>query len=207
MIITISNEYGAGAVAIAQRVARKLGYELVDSQLPVVVAKRLAVSPEDVEAAEDSRRSIGERLIEGLEIATPEVAQSKIGDTFDDQMFREIQAAVREAALHGNVMIVGRAANLILGRRDDILRVFMHAPRAWRIEHVVENLGVDEAAAAAEVDRVDAARRSYVRDWYDATWGDPQHYDLSLDTARFGPDGSVAVIVAAARASDGGGEV
>ena len=48
MIVTISNEYGAGALAVAKRAAETLGYEFVDQQLPVVVAKRLRISPEEV---------------------------------------------------------------------------------------------------------------------------------------------------------------
>ena len=57
MIVTISNEYGSGAVAIARDAAAALGYEFVDEQLPVVVAKRLQSSPEEVEAAEDTQPS------------------------------------------------------------------------------------------------------------------------------------------------------
>ena len=59
MIVTISNEYGAGAVGIAKRVADELGYELVDQQLPVVVAKRLHIPLEDVEADEDTGADAG----------------------------------------------------------------------------------------------------------------------------------------------------
>ena len=76
MIITISNEYGSGALAVAKRVADALGYEYVDQQLPVVVAKRLHVTPEAVEAKEDTGRSLGERLLSELERATPELAEA-----------------------------------------------------------------------------------------------------------------------------------
>jgi len=58
VVITISNRYGCGALAIAQRVAERLGYEFVDEQLPVVVAKRLRTSPEAVEEAEDLGRTM-----------------------------------------------------------------------------------------------------------------------------------------------------
>jgi cytidylate kinase len=199
MIVTISNEYGAGAVAIAADAARALGYELVDEQLPVVVAKRLGTSPEEVEAAEDARRSVGERIMSGLELATPEMGVPAVGETFDERCVREVQSAVREYAAHGNAVIVGRGANQILGRRPDVLRVFMHAPRAWRIAHVATAGGVEEKTAKGEVDRIDAARRSYLADWYDVRWGAPENYDISIDTSTFGHKGAVATIVAAVR--------
>ncbi|MDP9111765.1 MAG: cytidylate kinase-like family protein, partial [Candidatus Eremiobacteraeota bacterium] len=73
MILTISNEYGCGAYAISQLVANELGYEFVDEQLPVVVAKRLRTSPEAVESAEDTSQTVGQRILRVLELGTPEV--------------------------------------------------------------------------------------------------------------------------------------
>ncbi len=200
MIVTISNEYGAGAIAIARDVAVALGYEFVDEQLPVVVAKRLETSPEEVEATEDSRRSVGERFMSRLELATPEMAMASTEESFDERCLREVRSAVREYAAHGDVVLVGRAASAILGRRPDVLRVFMHAPRDWRVHHVMDGSGVDEKTAVAEVERIDAARRAYLYEWYDLVWGQTDQYDLALDTATFGQPASVAAILAAVRA-------
>ncbi len=200
MIVTISNEYGSGAVSIAHDAAAALGYAYVDEQLPVVVAKRLQSSPEEVEAAEDTRRSMGERLLSGLELATPEISLPASGETFDERCVREVQAAVREYAASGDVVLVGRAASAILGRRADVLRVFIHAPRDWRIHHVIDGTGVDGKTATTEVDRIDAARRRYMHDWYAVRWGDMDQYDLGIDAASFGHDASVSLIASAVRA-------
>lgn len=199
MIVTISNEYGTRALSIAKLAAVQLGYDYVDRQLPVVVAKRLRVTPEEVEAAEEATRSLGERLLSGLEVATPEVTPN-LGETFDAACLREVQTAVRDYAAQGNVVIAGRGAGVILGRRADVLRVFMHAPRDWRVHSVMELFGEDEKNASAEVDRIDRARRAHVRDWYGVDFGDPAIYDLSIDTATFGIEASAELIVAAVRA-------
>jgi len=205
VIVTISNEYGCGALAIAQRVATELGYEYVDRQLPVVVAKRLNVSPEDVEANEDTGRSLGERWLTSLERATPELAQASTVKDFDEEMLAAVQDAVREYAAHGNVVLIGRGAGTILGPRDDVLRVFMYAPRQWRIAHIAAATSVDTKTAEAEVDRVDRARAAYLRDWYGAAFGDPHAHDLCIDTSRISD--AARLIVSAAnerksRASD-----
>jgi cytidylate kinase len=201
MIVTISNEYGTGAVSIARGAAQALGYELVDEQLPVVVAKRLQTSPEAVEAAEDTQPSVGQRFLAGMELSTPEVATADLGETFDEQCLREVQGAVREYAAHGNVIIVGRGSSAILGRRPDILRVFMHAPREWRIRHVMAGTGADEKSASAEVDRIDAARRAYLLQWYDLRWGAQANYDLAIDTSTFENDEAVQLLAGAVRLS------
>jgi cytidylate kinase len=197
VVITISNRYGCGALAIAQRVAERLGYEFVDEQLPVVVAKRLHTSPEAVESAEDMGRSMSERMLRGLELGTPEL-RGETGPSFDEECLREVQEAVREFAAHGNVILFGRGAHAILGRGPGILRVFMTAPRDWRIHHVMEAGSVDEKTAAAEVDRIDRARRDYLRAYYDLDWGDSASYDLVVDSSTFGVEGCADLITSAA---------
>ena len=197
MIVTISNLYGSGAVAVARRIAAALHYDLIDSQLPVVVAKRMQITAVQAQAADETGRSLGARLLSSLELATPEVAVSGFGETFDEEYVREVQEAVREFAARGNVVIIGRAAGAILGRRPDILRVFMYAPRDWRIERVMAEHGLEHKAAAAEVDRIDKARRAHLRDWYNVEIGSPAVVDIAIDTATFGDERSAQLVIAA----------
>jgi len=200
MIVTVSNQYGAGAIDAAQRAGQQLGYRVIDRELPVVVAKRLSTSPDAVTAIEDTSRNLGEQLITGLELGTPEISLgSREQPSFDRECLREIQIAVREFAAQGNVIIIGRAAYAILGRRDDAIRVFMYAPREWRVTRISDALNVSVQAAASEIDRIDRARRTYVREHYQLEWEDPRAYDLCIDTARCGPLGSAALIVTAVR--------
>lgn len=195
MIVTISNRYGCGAVAIAHMVAERLGYTYVDEQLPVVVAKRLMTSATAVESAEDAASTMSERMLRALESGTPEL-RGQPAVSFDEECLREVQEAVREYASR-NAVIVGRGANAILGRRSDVLRVFMHAPRDWRIHHVMEGHGVDEKTAAAEADRIDRARAEYMRTYYGIAWAHPENYDLCIDTSSFDPQACAQIIVAA----------
>lgn len=200
MIVTISNEYGTGALAVASRAAELLGYEYVDQQLPVVVAKRLHITPEAVEASEDSQPSLGERFVNSLELATPELAQATAAQPLDEELVAAVAQAVRETAARGECVIVGRGAYAILGARADVVRVFMHAPREWRVAHVMETTRVTREIAEAELDRVDRARVAYVRQWYGLAFGDMRSYDLCIDTSRLGTERSAATIVAAVRA-------
>ena len=195
MIVTISNLYGCGAVAVAQRVAAELEYELIDGQLPVVVAKRMQISPVQAQAVDETGRSLGARLLSSLELATPEVAVSGFGETFDEEYVREVQEAVREFAARGNVVIVGRGGGAILGRRHDVVRVFMYAPRDWRVERIMVDLGIEQKAAASEVDRIDRARRAHLRDWYNVEMGSPAVVDLAIDTSTFGTQGSAKLVI------------
>ncbi len=201
MIVTISRAYGAAANAVARRVADTLGYRLVDEELPVVAAAWLGTSPDMVETMSERSVGFGERVLQQLGGGVPEAAQPPAIDPVSAETRAAIEAAVREEATAGDAVIVGRMASAVLGRRDDVLRVFVHAPMDWRVAHVAESLGVDAHAARAEIGRVDEARRSYAREGYRITWGDPRAYDLVVDTSRFGIDGAADVVVAAVRAA------
>ena len=203
MIVTISRAYGAGALAVARALAEQLGYRLVDEQLPVVAASRLGTSADVVETVAERPRGFGERVLEQLGGGVPETAQPPANDPVPAQTREAIEEAVREEAAEGDAVIVGRMGSAILAGRPDLLRVFVHAPLAWRVAHVVESLGVSEAAARAEIARIDEARRTYAREGYRVQWGDPRNYDLVVDTSRFGVEGSASVIAGAVRAAAG----
>jgi cytidylate kinase len=200
VIVTISNEYGSGALEIARRVAGTLAYEYVDEQLPVVVAKRLRVTRQAVEANEEAAPTLGERFLSGLERATPELAEASAAEPFDEELLRAVQDAVREYAAHGNVVIVGRGASAILSSRPDVLRVFISAPRTWRVARVAEATHERLETVEAEVDRIDRARDAYMKEWYGVTFGDSKGYDLCIDSSRLGAAECAAIIVSAVRA-------
>jgi cytidylate kinase len=199
VIVTISNQYGAGGWSVARRAAETLGYEFVERQLPVVVAQRLHIPVDQAEEDEMTYRTAGEQFLTGLELATPELAELSSTPDFDETMLQAVQEAVREFASRGNVVIAGRGASAILGRRPGVLRVYLYAPRDRRVRFIAEHFGVDAKTAEKEVDRVDKARAAYMREWYGITFGDPSNYDLCIDTSALGEEQSAATIVDAVR--------
>jgi cytidylate kinase len=198
MVITISREYGAEGRAITHGLAERLGYRLLDEDLPVVVAARLGTSPESVEAIEYRQGGFGTRLLRSLSAAMPEAFQpSPEVEDMTAVTQRGIEELIHEAAQAGNVIVVGRLGNVVLADRPDVLRVFLTAPLAWRATKIMASLGISEPAARAEIARVDRGRQHYAREQYDFAWGDPHYYDLVLDVSHFGVDGAIALIDAA----------
>ena len=45
---------------------------------------------------------------------------------------------------HGFCVIVGRAADYVLRERKNIVRIFIHAPKAYRVKKVIEMYGDTE---------------------------------------------------------------
>jgi cytidylate kinase len=200
VIVTISREYGAAGLAVADGTAQALGYRLLTDDLPAAVAARLGTSREAVAARAGAEAPLAERVLGGLEAGSPESIggpPASAIDPFDEDVRRELERSVREAAAAGDVVILGRMASVVLAGSPGMIRVFLTAPRAWRIERVCETFGFTPQRANAEIDRVDARRRNYARARFGVVWGSPDGYDLVVDTSRFGIEGAVSLIVAA----------
>lgn len=202
VIVTISREYGAAGLAVADGVAHALGFELLTDDLPKTVAARLGTSPDEVESRAGSEPSLAERLLGRLGAGTPELiapGSPKMPDDFDESLRREIERTIRERAATGRLVILGRNAGAILGKRPDLVRVFLTAALEWRVARIMEAFGVTRARAVADIEQIDARRKKFARDRYKLAWGDAGAYDLTVDVSRFGIEGAVAVVTAATR--------
>jgi cytidylate kinase len=158
---------------------------------------------EAVESMENRAPRFGERLLAGLSGAVPEVAQPAAPPAQDlvRAYRREAERLILAAAAAGDVVILGRLGNAILGARPDTVRVFLHAPAAWRIANVSASLGCGAQQARSEIARIDEARRAFAREQYRTAWGELHNYDLTVDTARYGVDGAARVIATAVEAA------
>ncbi|HEX4714668.1 MAG TPA: cytidylate kinase family protein, partial [Ktedonobacteraceae bacterium] len=74
--VTLSREYGSGGGEIAARLARVLGWKLVDHEAVVQVAQELGISVEDAEVCDEHVESLGMRLLNGLSLLQPATANA-----------------------------------------------------------------------------------------------------------------------------------
>jgi cytidylate kinase len=108
------------------------------------------------------------------------------------------QAAVRsvmiELAGEGQVIIIGRAGQVILGDWPDVLHIKVMAPIELRAERVAHTQKISMDAARLQVETSDASRRSYLRRYYHVRWDNPELYDLIVNTARLEPDQAACLV-------------
>ena len=90
---------------------------------------------------------------------------------------------IRKIADNGSCVIVGRAADYVLRHREDVVRVFVHAPKEYRIGRVREVYGDTFDEAKRNIHRSDKARASYYRHISGRRWGDARHYELTVDSS------------------------
>lgn len=198
--ITISRLYGAAALGVARALERRTGYRVVEDQIAAVVAARLEISKEAVAEEIAAPPPLGERILRGLGVGLPELATGAPTALDIGHAVRgEVEKTIRQVASEGGAIIVGWIANIVLGPRPDVLRVFLHAPLEWRVARIMESFHLDAKAARSEVERVDEERKAYAKAEYNIVYGAARYYDLILDTSRFGIEGTAAAIAAAAQ--------
>ncbi|HSM24184.1 MAG TPA: cytidylate kinase-like family protein, partial [Anaerolineaceae bacterium] len=85
----------------------------------------------------------------------------------------------------GNVIIVGRASQLILKNFPNSLHLRIIAGIETRIKNVHETKNVSEKAAKAQIEESDRQRMSFIKKMYDKDWNDPTLYDLTINMDSF----------------------
>jgi cytidylate kinase len=147
---------------------------------------------------EERAPSFVERLARILAAAMPEFVpppEGTVPDLDETRLVRITEGVVAEMAMRGRVVLVGRAAPAVLGRRENALHVKLVAPRTFRIQAAVDRLGIDPDEAARLVDQTDAMRARYHREYYHRDWADPLNYHMVLNTGWLGLGGATEVIV------------
>jgi len=201
-VVTITRQYGAGGSLVAQLVAERLGWTVIDNEFVGEVAKRAGLPPEDVAAREERAPSLLERLAAALALAAPEMvgpaAQVEDAEADEPRLIRITEHVIAEAAAQGRVVLVGRGASAYLGTAGEgaeALHVYVVAPTAARVRAVMERQSQSEAEATRAIHEIDAARERYLERYYRRRRDDAANYHLVVNTAWLGYDGAADLIV------------
>jgi cytidylate kinase len=203
VIITVSRMFGSGGSEVAARVARHLGWQLLDNAVVDAVAERLGVSRAEVSSLEERVPSLSERIVSTLRMSTPEfvmpVADASLTETAEMRIVDVTKRVIEEAVQQGNAVLVGRGAQCMLADRPDALHVFCYAAMPALVEYAIAHRGVNPANAEHEVEKMNRQREQYVKRNWGRDWKAFENYHLCLDTGRLGIDTAANVVAAAAR--------
>ena len=194
-ILVIEREYGAGAGAIAEKTAQRLGWKLYDHALTDEIAKIAKVTPAICQKQEERVDPWLYRLAKVFWRGSHERSiQLPEADVLDaDCLIRLTEEVVGKLAQTGHCVIVGRAAAYFLRNRPDTFCVFLYAPRDERIRRAVAEVK-NEAEAVELVDSVDEERRAFIRHYFNAEWPSRHLYHAMLNTT-IGEEATVDTIL------------
>ena len=69
------------------------------------------------------------------------------------------------------------------------------SPKEDRVKRIAETEGISVREAGKKVKQMDWERSSYHNYYTKRKWGDPDHYDMILNTAKTGIDKAADIII------------
>ena len=170
MIVVISRQVGSLGDEIAVEVANRLNYQLVDQIEVHNLAK--ACDLEFKKACTLYETELEPGFFERFFFSNMGYAA-----LFESLNF--------ELASRGNVILIGRGAQIVLKDIPGVFKTRIVAPREIRIKRVEKQQGITHDEAAAFVDRYDTQRRALIRTLFDQDLKDWDLYDLILNTNNY----------------------
>lgn len=197
-IVTIERQYASGGNEIGIEAAARLGFKLYDRNILMAAAKNLKIPAIHIENLEET--SSGSFLFNLSK--TP--LGGNIGEKdlpLADKLFLEEKKIIEKLAEEGNCVIVGRAAGYILRDYENCLRVFIHADKEKRIKRAVEREGIKESEAESALKKNDRRRSGFYNSVTKWEWGNPNFFELCLDSGKLGLELCAALLAEAVKKS------
>ena len=190
VIINIGRQFGSGGKQVAEQLGRQLGIEVFDTELISKAAEKSGISASLFTSSDEKKDflKIG-TMFGGNRYYSNEALNS-------NSLFKIQSETIREIALKGNAIFVGRASDYVLRDFDCCLNIFITAPKKARIRRIGKRLSLDAKEAWALIQKKDKSRKQF----YDFVtmgdnWGVAGNYDLCIDSSLLGIEKTAELII------------
>jgi cytidylate kinase len=195
-IITIARGFGSGGKQIGLELSRELNIPCYESQILSMASEFSGINIKKFTQVDEKLRGSG--FLQGLKAAPNTddvVSPSEKKFISDDNLFTIQTRIIRELAKTESCIIIGKCANYILRDLDNVISVYIEAPRAYCLRKVMEKLGVNEEEAHKLIAKTDKYRADYFHHYTGGRiWTDPVLYDMTLNSERIGSAQCVKLI-------------
>jgi cytidylate kinase len=185
-VLTVNREFGSGGGRIAQIIAERMGWKLLDKHIIDAIAYSAHVDESVVqhydEHVDSWLRRINQKAMRSAALAAGlDLGENSIFDA--EQMVKITRKILEQAWTEGNCVIVGRGSQCVLQRKPDVFHVFVYAPLKERIKRLKARL---EKGANIEqrIRSVDAERAKYLQEYFGKSWCNLHLYDLMISSCE-----------------------
>ncbi len=170
-IITVEREYGSGGAGIAEKLARRLGWKLWDTELTQEIARRAKVKPEAAAHHDERVDPLLYRLFKVFARGSHERALPHRRRPALRHRLHGRSAAARHRGSRGDREFGDRRPRVALYSAESPGRLQHFCVRADRGEvRRVRSLGKSEAEARELVGTIDKERGQFIKRYFGADW-------------------------------------
>lgn len=193
-IITIARQYGSGGHDIGEKLAEELKIPFYDKELLERAAKDSGFCQEIFENYDEKPTN---SFLYSLVMDTYSMGHSTAAFAempLNHKIFLAQFNAIKDIAKEGPCVIVGRCADYALADFPNVVNVYLYADMQSGIARIARRHDVTDAKAKDLIQKTDKGRASYYNYYTNKKWGEATGYDLCLNTASLGIDGSIHMI-------------
>lgn len=195
-VVTFARGFGTGGKVIASKLAAELGIHCYENRILTLASQMSGLDKNVFQEVNEKLRSSGgfSSLMRGLPRSRKYISRNE-KFVSDDKLFEYQKQIITNLADTESCVIVGKCADYILRGRDNVVSVYIEAPRDFCIKRTMENMGVTEKVAEATIKQTDKFRADYYEYYTHGNyWTNPVNYDMTLNSEKVGIDNCVAVI-------------
>lgn len=195
VVITVARGFGSGGKRIASCVAKDLGIHCYENRILTLASQMSGVDEELF--AEVNEKVRGKSFFQSLISGLPRTRTPKTEGEFhsDDRLFEIQKQIIENLADTESCVIVGKCADWILRDRQNVISIYIEAPRDYCRKEIMERMNVSEEVADRSITQTDKYRAEYYKHYSGGNyWTNPVNYDLTLNSQRVGFDKCVRVI-------------
>ena len=185
-LVTIKRQYGSGGREVADLVAKKMGVRRYDRKVVAMAAQNIG--------EENNFHDLMERSYNA-----PENCMGNLGDyayvrvPMHNRMYIEQAKVILGVAKEGNgAVFLGRCADYILKDQPNTYSFFIYADDEFRKERAKTHYA---GHTLKDLDAEDKHREQYYAYYTGRTWGDPQNYDLMINTSKISLEAAADLII------------
>ncbi len=198
-VITVARGFGTGGKEIASKVAKRLGIHCYENRI-LTLASQLSGLEENMffdvnEKMRAQHKSSFSTFLDKMPRSRHYISRS---DKFvsDDKLFEYQRQIIEQLADTESCVIVGKCADWILKNRQNVISLYVEAPRAYCVGRTMENMKVSAEVAANTIATTDRYRAEYYSYYTKGNyWTNPVNYDLTINSDRIGIEMSVDLII------------
>ena len=178
-LITLSREEGSLSKQIGLALKEKLGYEFISGKtINKEFPEMFDISRSQVEKFDEKAPGLLARLTNSYE---------KYNNLFKFYIFEKLLK-------NPDCIVMGRCGTFFLKDVPGLLRLRTVSSDDIKVKRLMERYSVDERAAKKMVAHKELERTEQAKYLYNATWGKPSNYDISINTDKLSVDSICAMV-------------
>ncbi|MCI9085419.1 MAG: cytidylate kinase-like family protein [Clostridia bacterium] len=195
-VVTFARGFGTGGKEIASKLAADLGVHCYENRILTLASQMSGLNKKLFDEVNEKIRSSGgfTNLLRGLPRARHYISRNE-KFVSDDKLFEFQKQIIENLAETESCVIVGKCADWILRGRENVVSIYIEAPRDYCIKRTMDNMQVSKETAAATIKQTDKFRADYYNYYTHGNyWTNPVNYDMTLNSEKAGIENCVAII-------------